>query len=399
MSKDRLTKVLEKMSDLFWIRLSLWSRYISRQMPLKTTDGIYLNVNPIAGAAAPIAALLLGLLFGAGQLGYDTVYTESMLFLCIAVLFGTFSANLGMLFLAGFVVGEFILAANWTSVPSTRYDGLIANVFRYRIPLLISYGLLAIVTVQIPVLIKQLLIQIKLPLRFNNHIKLGFAMLTQPLLTGTVIYFWVQIMPVLIRPVYTWTARTPRVEAMANFQEYGYVLVTLAVLASLLRVYLQSRTVFDKTLSERMDQIEQKADRVFTKAKPVKPIGDYFHPWVKTVALTLVMAVTLSGLYELWWDALILSAFILVIQAARSRLIHIPLGKWPYWMARIPVLYRLIIAFLLILYFSKSIIEYYYSGYQQTFRPVIVMTGLAMVFVYLLTPMLPEQAAEGAEQK
>ncbi|MDR6226335.1 hypothetical protein [Desmospora profundinema] len=382
--------LIKRLTEFFWIRLSLWGLYGSRTMPLTMTDGIHLTAWPRWGALAPPVALLTGLLFGWFHLGYEYVYSESILFLTIAVILGIFSAHLGLMFLVGFIFGEFVLSLDWSSTPGFGRNGVVENVVFYRIPLLISYGLLAVLLVKIPVLTKQLLVQIRPPQGLSEKAKTVFVMIGHGLLTGVMVYFWVQIMPVLIRPVFTWLSRNPRVDAIETFQVYGFWLVMIAVFISILRVYLQSLTTFRAELRKRMDRVADRFEQKLEEKPNLVPLGERLHPWIHTVLVSAMLTLVLAGLYESWLDAFLLGAFILVLQAARARLIPVPLGKWPEWMERIPLLYRLIIGFVLLLYLSHTVLDYTFSSRSYTFRPVILLTGLAMLITFLLNPGDPK---------
>ncbi|PTM57536.1 hypothetical protein C8J48_0084 [Desmospora activa DSM 45169] len=360
-------------------------------MPLTMTDGFHLTAWPRWGSLLPLVSLTTGLLFGWLNLGYEYIYSESILFLTVAVIFGIFSAHLGIMFLIGFTFGEFILSLDWFSTPRIGRDGIVQNIFLHRVPLLISYGLLAVLMVKIPVLTKQLLAQIHPPQGLSRKTKTTLVMIGHSLLTAVMVYFWIQIMPVLIRPVFTWISRNPSVKAVETFQVYGFWLVFVAVFISLFRVYLQSLTTYQRELRKRIDTLERTFEQRLMEKPEVIPLRDRLHPWVHTILVSVMLTLVLSGLYESWIDAILLSSFILFLQAARIRLIPVPLGKWPQWIERVPLLYRLIIGFVVILFLSHQIMNFFYSSSLQTFRPVILLTGLAMFIAFLLNPGNPSQ--------
>jgi hypothetical protein len=392
---------LNGLIQLFWIKPALWGRYVSRTMPMNILDGIQLTVWPKIAAFVPLVVLLIGLLFGWAQLGFESIYSESFVFLLIAIMIGFFSANLGLMFLVGFVFGEFFLALDWTSTLTWRHDTVWENILYFRIPLIMTYGLLAGLIVKVPVLIKHLLVQVRPPQGLGSQVQLGFMMIGHALVTTFLVYFWMQVMPVLVRPVFTWSSRNPPVEAIETFQVYGVWLIVAAIVSSAARLYLQHRTTYHPYCRSRLEQVEQQLQHTFASVNEVKPWAERFTPWGRTIALSALLTLLLSGLYASWLDALILGTFIFVLQAARMRLIPVPLGKWPQWMERIPLLYRLVFSFLIILFLTRTVLNHYFSSWgstsQESFTPVIVLTGLSMLIVFLLNPGTAEHKQEARQ--
>ena len=145
------------LASVFWIR---WPRAIVRRFPgLWGTagDGHFLCGVPPRAALAPVAALLAGLVVGAAQLGFEDVYTESIPLMAAAIALGVFSAQLGGLAVVGFAVGELVLADRTLALHASIFgpdgpfsSGLIGQVARVWLPLLITYLLLAVAVIVLP---------------------------------------------------------------------------------------------------------------------------------------------------------------------------------------------------------------------------------------------------------
>lgn len=378
--------------QLFWVSWPVESRRLSKTMPVHTTDGLYLTAWPWAAAILPPAAIVLGVAYGWGKWGFQWSFTESLSFLLIALILGLSSANLGVLFLAGFAFAHFFLGTDWVSTPRFGRTGLLANVFLHRVPLMMLYGLLALLIVKIPVTTKQLLVQIPPPSSWSRKSKVALVMIGHALLTGLAVYFWLQTMPVLVRPVFTWVGLDPSVDAVVTLQEYGFVLIIAALATSAGRIYLQSLTAYDSPYSQRVDALEQRLAIRFDEAGPVTPmISGRLSPLTRCTANALLLTLLLSGLYEHWIDAVILFVFSFGIQGIRHGVIPVSLGRWPRWIEGFPLLYRMSAGFLIILLITRQVLNYFMSTYQTTFRPVTLLTGLAMVILFILNPGLDEQ--------
>ncbi len=143
---------------------------------------------------------------------------------------GISSANLGLLFIVGFIFGDFFLYhISWTEVGWRRDEGFFENVIKVRIPLLIEYGLLYILMVKIPMVTKALTAQLRVPfLPLKASFSIAAALYT--LITGVLVYFWTHTVPVLIRPVFTWVSSSPPSQATVPLQQYEWVVIFVAVI-------------------------------------------------------------------------------------------------------------------------------------------------------------------------
>jgi hypothetical protein len=378
-------QAIDQLARTWWVRLPLAIRRVSRGIALTLVDGLYLAARPRVGGAAPPVAFLVGLVTGWLRLGFEQAFSESIIVLVLAVVFGVMSAHLGAMFLVGFALGDFLLAP--PSYSMFTYSPL-GNLVLIRIPLLIEYGLLALLTVSIPLVTKGLLFQLSLSPRLSRQLRFRVAVVGHAILTGVLIYFWTQTVPILIRPVYTWQGSEPTVEAIAPLQQGGWVLVLVAVLVSLSRMVLQGQTVSRPELGARMDAMEQR----LASAPPLVPLWQRVPLWGRVAAQALVASLLLSGMMQSWFDALLLGGLLFLIQAARSRLIAVPLGPWPALVERVPLLLRLVGGFALIFALSLLILRQQVVVASDSFRPIVLLTCVALVVMYLLAPGLPMES-------
>lgn len=368
----------DRLVDLAWVRLPLAGRYVSRSLAHKAADGQYLAAWPLAGALLPPLALLLGLGIGWQHWGFAAVFSESMAVMMVACALGLASAQLGLLFVVGFALGDFFLSGlGWSPL------------LRLRVPALIEYALLGALATTVPVLTKTLLAPLVPPAALPRAVRFGVAVLGHVLLTCGMVKLWVEIVPILIRPTFTWLGSAPTVAAMAPLQGNGTALVWLAGVVSLGRMAMQGLTASRPTLGARLDVLGEK----LAAAPPVRPLVERVPLPVRVAGTTLWSVLLLAGMLQFWVDAVLLGVLMAVLFAARLRLLPVPLGPWPRLAERVPLLIRYAVGFGLIYVLSDAILSGP-MGNGTTFRPIVLLVGVALVVMFLLAPGVGEERGE-----
>lgn len=383
----------ERLSRIWWLHLPLGVRRLSSSLAITLVDGLYLATRPWVGFLAPPIALALGGAIGALHPGFDKVFSESVTVLAIGTLVGVLSGHLGTLFLAGYAVGDFFIAhAEWP-----QPERLLAHITRVRLPLLIEYGLLSLLVRNVPMVTKGLLAEMAPPARLSERTRLAVAMGAHAVMTGALVFLWTQTVPLLIRPIYTWQGKQPPSDAIVPLQGGAWLLVVVAVGASLARMVLQGQTAMQPSISARMDALEQR----LASARPLVSLGQRVPASLSVVVQAAWATLILSGMLDTWLDGLILGVLILFVQAARTGIIKIPLGPWPALVERIPLLARLVAGMLVVGVVSSTVLHGRTLS-TESFRPVTLLTALSLVILYLLAPGAPqsrrlpqEQAPEG----
>jgi hypothetical protein len=355
---------------LLWIRVPLRARKLSGHLALILTDGYYLVAWPRWAAMLPLLALLTGCVIGWNRWGFVTVFSESMPLMILAAGLGILSGNLGCFFLVGFAASDFY----HSPVP-------------FRLPLLIAYALLGQLTTAIPVFTKLLLAQMPPPDAWPRRLRFGLAVAGHLFLITAMVALWVQVVPLLIRPVFTWQGAQPPKEAMEPLQLYGLILVAVAFLASLARMILQGVTTFQFHRLQALTKLEREFNTAQDAERQVKPLIDRLPPLVQVGWRTLWATFLLAGMLQFWWDTFLLLGLIFILQAMRKRLLPVPLGPWPRIIEKVPLLIRLIISFAVISYIANNYLAPHLQG-MATFRPFVVMVGVAWVITFLLAPGL-----------
>lgn len=384
--------VLHWFVRFWWVLLPFRASRLSRKLPFTFLDGLYMAAWPAVAAWAPVLSLLTGLAVGWWHPGFESVFSESLVVLMICAIVGISSANLGLLFIAGFIFGDFFLYhISWTEVGWRRDEGFFENVIKVRFPLLIEYGLLYVLMVKIPMVTKALTAQLRFPFL---PLKTGFniAAVLYTLITGVLVYFWTHTVPVLIRPVFTWVSSSPPSQATVPLQQYEWVVIFVAVITAAIRMLLQGMTAFRSEVGKPLDELE----RELRELPPVKSLSDRVNPWFSAAAASLWSVLMIAGVYKSWIDPILIGALILVMLAMRKQLIPLPMGVWAKWMDKIPLLVRLVIGFILIKIIASALLENMMHT-TNTFRPLLLMTALSMLIIFLLTPQLPAVQPKGGE--
>lgn len=379
---------IDRAAWFWWIRVPLTLRRLSTELATVLVDGMYVVAWPVAAAIAPPAAMLVGLCFGAVHPGHENAFSESLLLVVVVITLGTMSGHLGAMFLVGYAFGDFFIAHPYWSSSGARFDpapqltlgGFVQNLIRVRIPLLIQYSLMSIVLVAQPVLTKTLLRQFSLLARLGRQIGLLSSISIHAAITFVQVYLWTQSVPVLIRPLFTWRGVEITAAAVENLQENSFFLAGLAVFASFIRMVLQALTAFMDRYRKPVDAMQE----ALMANQPETPLADRLPTTLVALLRAFATIFLLAGIYESWLDGMVLAALVLLITAARHRIITIPLGRWPSLIERVPLLARLIGGMLFMLGLTLAFEEA--IGYSETFRSLVILVGISFVVFYLLVP-------------
>lgn len=376
-----------------WAELPLRALRFSSRLGTALVDGSYLAAWHRIAALAPPVAFLAGVALGWSHWTFRTAFSESLLILLIAAFVGVMSAHLGLMFTLGLAMGDlFLTYASWKAGGYLRWGNWtsLQHLVRIWVPLLIQYGLLSMLTVNLPLITKGLLAQFRPPASWNRPTRFAMALGGHAFLTYVLVYFWVQTVPVLIRPVFTWRGSQPTVAAMTPLQLNGMWVLMVAVLASALRMCLQGMTASRPDLGARLDELQER----LAVSASIAPLDQRLPSWLTALGGAVWSTLILAGLLQSWLDWLLLSGAILFVYGARSGWIPIRLGAWSALMQRIPVLLRLTAGMLLIRFLAGMLLPDMIR--QQSFRPMLLITILAIFMIYFLTPPAPSSEGEGA---
>lgn len=388
MSKQTTTEQrwIDKVAYFWWVKLPLRIRHISASLMDSLLDGYYLLSSSIIAAIASPIAFLVGLLWGWQHWGYTGLFSESLIFMMVIILIGVLSGHLGFMFLTGYILGDFFLVHdNWTW---PRNDFLHALVV-VRVPLLIKYALLSFILLYLPRITKTLVQQLQLPRLVGRKASIALVFPLYTFLTAMFVYFWSQMLPLLLRPIFTWIGRSPTVKAISPLQNDWEILVFMAIIAAIIRLVLQTLSISQDKIGKKLDAYEAQ----FIGVEPIEPIAQKMPLLAVVILHALWATLLLAGLYLTWLEAIIVFALLVFIQSVRTELFPLPIQWWRNLVERVPILFRLIVVFTIIYLAATPIIQ---QGFRTTnsFRPIIILTVIAFLLLFILIPGLPSESEE-----
>ncbi len=359
-----------------WVVLPTQLGKLSRKLLASSTDGYFIAAT---GAGSFLTPLLFaaGLTWGWLQFDYFYVYTESLWFLVLAILLGSFSSHLGLVFTIGFILGDFFLA----DTHYIKYQGATRT-----LALVISYIVLLLVTIVPAIVIKNLVVEIKLPATVDLTTKLIAGAILYAALTYFYLYFWANMAPVLIRPVFTWHDGQPTVPAITILQNKTDWLVWPGVGMAILRLVLQTRMALNPANQPFYKTMESH----FFNVSLNRPVTSYINPWIRTFLFACITAFTLSGILLDWTSTIIVGALAFLFQALSAGLIPRPafINKWSERIYKIPAVFRVVAAFIVIFFITKYIVSAMWQS-GRNFLPLIIATCFAFLILFLLNPGKP----------
>jgi hypothetical protein len=217
----------EPVNRLFWRRLPAAAGRLSSILRQLLIESRYLLAWPRLAAAVPPGSIALGLLVG---LVHPTaVYSGSIAVLAIVLLVGSLGATAGLWFLLGFLPADLVLRPDSWSAGVSKPGLVIAD--------LVLALLLVLIAAATPHLKTQLVLWWS-ALRSRQRMLRNLSLRSRALeIAGgagasmLLAWSWLQSVPALIRPVYTWAGSVPDTAAVSPVQENLGLLTVLAGLA------------------------------------------------------------------------------------------------------------------------------------------------------------------------
>src|SRR3569833_2900786 len=319
---------LERVARLWWVSLPAWAGKLSQSAGTILLDGAYLRAWPIAAAVAPQLAFLVGLLIGWFHFTPGATFTFSIVLMSIMLAIASLGAGLGAWLWLGYVVGDFVLYSALDRPPLIGES--LEQLVRVRLALVLSYLLLGALLTFVPLACRSLARQtLGLIRRFRVAYSAAEAIVLA-VLRAALVLVWVESVPSLIRPVYTWSGDFPPKEAMQPLQETGLVFVVFGALGGIVRVVAEFLATRDPELRRQIAQ---------PLARPAVRLS--LPPIVTAVLRAIATTFMLSGLLAGWFDAVALGVALAVLLSLRS--IFLPrLRPWVAIVTRIPLVLRLV---------------------------------------------------------
>jgi hypothetical protein len=387
--RPRVDPVLA-LAAVLWAR---WPRTVIRRFPgLAGTagDGHFLTSVPPLAVLAPPVAFIAGLIVGAGQLGYEQVYTESIPLMAAFIALGVFSNQLGGLAVLGFALGELFLADRTLGIgkggafllPTDRFaSGLSGTVAREWLPLLITYLLLATAVVVLPRTARMLVASL-------GRLKFVPAALAWPLASGLyVMVVWISVRtwaaaaPILVRPRYTWLNTLPNVTQIAPLQTEASDLVAVGVAAAIVRQVVVGATLVPSGFQRRVRWVENAG----FEDGPVspRPPASAVRRLVTDVVASALATLALAGVFEHTWVWVASFSIMLTVRLLRSGLVAAGLvDGWKRVVDKVPAVVRLGGLWLL----ARVVTDALSNGTIGSYTGVALFVLGGVVVVFLVFP-------------
>lgn len=347
---------LMRAAEYLWVYLPM--RLVQRSPNARMVAGDWYGVAlvPLFALLAPLVTVASFFAIGATRFGYTEIYTESLLVMGLFIAVGSFSAQLGFLALVSFAVGDFIVGHDkWTA--SAYSSGGIFEVAELRVPLLISYLLLAVPVLLIPTVGKNIVLAVG---QWRTFAPWVMWLIATPVMVVTAwlgVRTWTAMGPTLIRPYFTWPGRDPIVEAVAPLQTEGHVLVAVAVAAMVARQAAIGVTVFVPHLSRDISAMYRRGLWRLAdvddggRASSMPSRGRL----VAGSVLSATMAtLVLSGIIESWFLAATVFAAFLVVRLIRMNAVMFgPVTLWKTLLNKVPLIVRLVALWLIVVVYRS----------------------------------------------
>lgn len=371
----------EKLEQLWSVRLPNMLDPWAPQLADAFADGAWTAACRGLGAFAPLAGLAVGFLVPFVYPGVRYVYSESLVFMVLVIASAILSGPGGAMLLFGYVVGD-LLGGTLTR---SYFGSSVEYFLRRGGSQLISYLLLAIPAVLVPLLARRIARQVPLDrLPSDPTIRLAARAGLYAAGCGALVYLWCQAMIVLIRPVFTWVNSQPTVEAIRYVQVWWDWLVTVGMLAAVARVMLEEVIA---RRSPRMAVVaELQRQRGMGNARRGE-LGRRLPVAVRIGIASLAVTLLLAGTYVSWADAVIVMVASVVLGVWHARLIIILPSGWTTVMHRVPALLRLVAAPLVGYVLANIVIGIFWR--TESFRPVMLGALLTLVVFHLFFPPRP----------
>lgn len=355
---------------LWWDRLPRLAHKVSPLLAVTLRDGMYLRTWPKVATFAPPIACVLGILAGWLRPASWNVYTYSLPLLAAMIAIAFASTGVGTWLWLGFSLSDLLLFKH-----DDRTSGIVERVALLYLPLLISYVLLAILLLYLP-MASQSIARSTLGPKRGKLVHASAVAILQALLAAVMVWSWTQSIALLIRPVYTWQAWVPTVEAIQPVQQDGWVLALVAAIVTCGRGILEQR--FARRI-QAFQQAEQARPGNELRIRRLLP------RWLVGVLKIAGVSLLFSGMLMTWQDALLFVGFqILVLVVRDIALVRVP--RWADVIGKVPLLVRLGIGVLASYGISLMIISTVWYVEFESFRTLIISGGISALLYTLLVP-------------
>lgn len=370
---------MRSFAELLWARIPAALRRFSLTLSMAFTDGGYLRAWAPVAVLMPIAGAALGLFLGAvyNAITDGALYSFSLLVIVLMAVLAALGAGIGFATWTGFVVADLVftdrsgLPGFHPSVSETFWS----RVTHGYIPLGLAYALLFGLLVLAPLIARSFAAQAESYVggsRRDLAAAAGGAVYV--IVLAGLAYGWAQAVPVMIRPLWTFSGGTPEPEALQPLQDNTVLLAILVGVAALARIVVAAIAAGNP--NGRM--ATPSPPRELTTARRIAAVP----------LQALLITVLLSGLIA---NALLGAVFFLMILGILAiRTVVMPMVPgYARLLRRIPLLLRIVVCAVASWGLSAVIAEPAVRRGGQSFTPLVVVLVLSLVVAVLLLPGPP----------
>jgi hypothetical protein len=380
-------------------KLHRYSRMISGVW----SDGFYLTAWPRASLAAPALALLFGFFEGATHWSPVVIdstrlstsitavtFMQMLPLLFVTVFLGALSANLGLMTVVGFALGDYLIAG-----PVLTPDPWmpLADFFRLRVPQLYSYaiffGLAAMPTIFGFALLRASIRRSWTHSAFWIVLRVAAAALLQ----GVLVYTWILIAPTTLRVIWAWAKRVPPISVSDYSSMLNPWLPAAAAIGIVVRAALVHRARGKSSRNESLKKLREHfrdsdQNPAWTRNMPL---------WLRSLLTALVYTLLLAGMIGSWR----LAALVIAVVAGICLLRNCVLPAWRLWrrwtalLNHVPIVGRIAVAAAAGYYLAWFLLQL--PGWTLRantvpgdFRVILACIGSALPLVVVLLPYVPE---------
>lgn len=374
-----MLQIVDKLTYFWWVQLPLALGRVSKLLLTIMTDGLYLTVWPLWAAFLPIISFGLGLSAGWFRLGGPELFSQSIVILFLAIILGYVSTQLGFLFVLGYALVDFFIYDN----PAARYTDLTTTI-QIRVALLLLYLALLGLAVFVPLAVRLFRNQISSLFSRSGDLTFIFDLITGILSAGFLTFVYVQAIPMLVRPLYTWQGRVPPINAIEFLQTSPLTLAIGATIIQILRLFWEYGSA-----AVAPDVIESYGDIIQDKMQPT--LWERIPPPVQIALRIFLNVVILAGLIDSPINLLILLITLISLESIR----HFLPKQLPIWgkiLSQIPEIIRLIIVFTAVFFINALFLEGRISG--SSFTPLLWAFLIGYFLMALVFPTIPKEGVE-----
>jgi len=381
--------------ERFWhIVVPRWLQPWTPRAADAVADGVWTAGWPWVGAVAPVAAILIGVLFARSDaLRTAHIYTQSIAFLAVMVILAVLDGAAAVAAMGAFIVLDVVTA--WSGLSGSFRGAFrdlpwIAQAVRFYGGLLVGYLLLSMLIVRAPLFARRVVEGGYIDRVVRPQAAAAVRAVLYGAVCGVLVWVWCQAMIVLVRPAFTWLKDNPDVAAILPVQTRWPLLVALAAAAGVGRTLLEE-IAFSR--APRRDLVRRLAVERSRDAASAPPLPGTVRVAVQAVVTTLLLA----GAFTTAADGITVFIVTVLLAAWGYGLAGRPAVLWAGLVLRVPTLIRLVAAMALGYWLAGIVVARLWS--TQTFRPILFGGLVTMVVFYLLFPQIrsPSGEARGRE--